>query len=327
MLSESKRGQIIGAYISIKNIRQVSRSLNLPLATVHYWVKRFQESNSIIRASGSGRKRKTTKRGDRRLFRLARKHPFFSSPELLTNWNESVCPQTVRNRLRELNLKQYRSCRVPMLNVRHEELRLQWAMQRCHWRNQWKRVIWSDESRFMLHSTDRRRLVWRLPGERLDKRFVTKVKQGGGGSVHVWGAIWSGGRSELIRLHGFVNMVSYCDLLHGFFTTNNFTFNHIFQQDNAPAHTGWQTLQMLDDIGVNLLPWPAQLADLNPIEHVWDILGRKVRHHTPTSLDHLFSILHEEWHAIPQERIDSLIDSMTRRVGAVISKRGGHTQY
>ena len=112
-----------------------------------------------------------------------------------------------------------------------------------------------------------------------------------------------------------------------FTTTTNLPVQSTFQKDNAPAHTGWQTRQMLEDIGVRTLPWPAQSPDLNPIEHLWDILGRKVRQRDPINLNHLFTILKEEWDAIPQQQIDHLIESMTRRLGVVIKKRGGHTHY
>ena len=92
-----------------------------------------------------------------------------------------------------------------------------------------------------------------------------------------------------------------------------------FQQDNAPARRSWMTTQ--------LLLWLARSPDLNPIEHVWDILGRRMQHRACQSLNQLFDALKEEWHAIPQEDLDGLIHSVPRRVGGVISARGGHTRY
>ncbi len=86
-------------------------------------------------------------------------------------------------------------------------------------------------------------------------------------------------------------------------------------------------MQMLEDLGVRLLPWPSRSPDLNPIEHVWDILGRRMQSRAPGNLNQLFEALQEEWDAIPQEDLDRLIQSMPRRVGMVISKRGSHTKY
>jgi hypothetical protein len=200
-------------------------------------------------------------------------------------------------------------------------------MARCHWRVQWKRIIWSDESRFLLYPMDGRRLVWRLRGERWNENFIVHAMQAGGGSVHVWGAIWTGGRSQLIRLQGNVNAVRYCDVLHGFFTTTHLPAHCKFQQDNAPAHKSWMVSQMLDDLNIPVLTWPARSPDLNPIEHVWDILGRRMQQRVCGNLNQLFNALREEWDAIPQEDLDHLIASMPRRVGMVIEKHGGHTRY
>jgi transposase len=326
-LTQMKRGMIVGAYLMCHNIHLVSQTLKLPLSTVHRWISRYEQTKSVVRKPGSGRPRKTSARSDRILYRLARTQGFATSNELLKHWQTAVSSRTVLRRLHERNLRQYRPCRVPLLTKEHNRARLNWAMSRCHWRVQWKRTIWSDESRFLLHPVDGRRVVWRLPGERLNDKFVVHVSQAGGGSVHVWGAIWIGGRSQLVRLQGNVNGNNYCNILHGFFTTSDLPAHFRFQQDNAPAHRSWIVLQMLEDLNVPILPWPAHSPDLNPIEHVWDILGRRMQHRVYENLNQLFDALQEEWDAIPQEELDYLIDSMPRRVGSVIEKHGGHTRY
>jgi len=211
----------------------------------------------------SGQPRKTSACTDRILYCLARIKGFATSSELLRHWQQEVSARTVLRRLHERNLRQYRPYRAPLLTKEHKRARLNWAMSRCHWRAQWRRIIWSDESRFLLHPMDGRRLVWRHPGERLNDNFVVQVTQAGGGSVHVWAAIWTGGRSELIRLQGNVNALMYADVLHGFFSTADLPAHCIFQQDNAPAHKSWVISQMLEDLAIRVLPWPAHSPDLN----------------------------------------------------------------
>jgi transposase len=80
---------------------------------------------------------------------------------------------------------------------------------------------------------------------------------------------------------------------------------------------------------IRALPWPALSPDLTPIEHLWDKLGRRVRHsqNPPETLQKLRDTLVHEWNKIPQDFIQRLIGSMRRRCESVVAARGGHTRY
>ncbi|UYV63776.1 Transposase [Cordylochernes scorpioides] len=68
--------------------------------------------------------------------------------------------------------------------------------------------------------------------------------------------------------------------------------------------------------------------DLSPIEHVWDIIGRRLHAlPQPRSEDELWQMVEREWRAIPQDAIRTLIDSLPSRVAACIAVRGGPTCY
>ena len=82
-------------------------------------------------------------------------------------------------------------------------------------------------------------------------------------------------------------------------------------------------MDFLNDNHIRTLPWPALSPDLNPIEHLWDKLGRRVRNglNPPETLDELRRALIQEWNNIPQAFIRILIGSMRRRCQAVINTR------
>ena len=75
--------------------------------------------------------------------------------------------------------------------------------------------------------------------------------------------------------------------------------------------------------------WLACSPDLNPIGHLWDIYGRRIRQREPPvqNVVGLDAALHEEWQHIPQNVIQTLIRSMSRRVREVINVHGSYTRY
>lgn len=100
-------------------------------------------------------------------------------------------------------------------------------------------------------------------------------------------------------------------------------------QDNARPHTARIVGEYYINAGVDVMRWPARSPDLNPIEHLWDIMGRRARalNPAPETLEGLAEALREIWNAIDQEQIRRLIQSMPRRCAEVLRVRGGNTRY
>lgn len=79
--------------------------------------------------------------------------------------------------------------------------------------------------------------------------------------------------------------------------------------------------------GIPLEDWPSQSPDLNPIENLWSYLDRLLKDRQCKNELELFDTLQEGWNAIPVDYLKALVDSMPRRLNAVIDARGYPTKY
>ncbi|GFS60713.1 transposable element Tcb2 transposase [Trichonephila clavipes] len=83
----------------------------------------------------------------------------------------------------------------------------------------------------------------------------------------------------------------------------------VFVDDNATCHRTLAVQDCLDSEGIQRLVWPARSSDLNPIENVWDVLGRQVasRNYPPTNKNTLIRALTEEWDKLPQQLLNNFV--------------------
>ncbi|GFV46725.1 transposable element Tcb1 transposase [Trichonephila clavipes] len=147
----------------------------------------------------------------------------------------------------------------------------------------------------------------------------------------LWGSIGYHSRTPLVRIAGTLSSQRYISevlepvvlpYLQGLDTA-------IFQQDNAQPHVERIVQMFFVNPQIELLPWSACSSDLSPIENMWSMVAQRLTQITPPAAtpDQLWQRVDAARSAVPQEHIQSLFESMPRRVAAVISNNGGYSGY
>jgi hypothetical protein len=114
-----------------------------------------------------------------------------------------------------------------------------------------------------------------------------------------------------------IAMLPSADILYGI---EERPYNWIFMHDNDPK------LNWFDEVGVSVLEWPAYSPDLNPIENLWFQLYIECKERKCNNEEELMNTVKKGWNAIPTTRVQDLIDSLSRRIQAVIKFNGLHIQ-
>ncbi|GFV70733.1 transposable element Tcb2 transposase [Trichonephila clavipes] len=245
-----------------------------------------------------------------------------------------ISTTTVRNRLHNAGLYARRPVVCVPLNGRQRRNRLCWAREHVSWtQQQWASVLFTDESRFTMESDSGRLLIWREQRTRYHQSNTVERHSYRGGGILVWAGISLGGHTDLHVFHGgTVTGLRYRDEIldpyvrpYAAAIGNDF----ILMDDNARPHRARIVEEYLEDHGLERMEWPARSPDLNPIEHLWNYLGREVAalNPPPRSLHELKQGLLCVWSSLPIPVSDNLINSMGNRCRQCIRVRGGHIPY
>ena len=223
----------------------------------------------------------------------------------------------------------------PFLSQKHRRARLEFAEEHKNWTlEDWKRVIWSDETKINRLGSDGRKWVWKKAGEGLSDRLVEGTLKFGGVSLMMWGCMLWEGPGFATKIEGKMDADLYVQILEeklqeSFEYYGKTLEDIIFQQDNDPKHTSKKAKKCLEELGFVIMKWPAQSADLNPIEHLWNLLKRRLGEYdnSPSCIHELWERVQVEWEKISATECQNLIESMPRRIQAVLKAKGGYIKY
>ncbi|GFV42340.1 transposable element Tcb2 transposase [Trichonephila clavipes] len=188
-------------------------------------------------------------------------------------------------------------------------------------------------SRFSVHPDNRRIFIWSDRSSKNNPPFVYESVRFGVGGALVYGGISIDGRTDLyIIRNGPLTARRYRgEILRPIVVPYAAAIgdDFILMDDNCRPHRANLVEDFLFEEGIVRMEWPACSPDMNPIEHVWDALGRRVAvlQPLPQTRQELERALLEEWVRIPQLVINSLIDSMSQRCSTLLAVSGKHIPY
>ena len=170
--------------------------------------------------------------------------------------------------------------------------------------------------------------------EGISERLVNGTKKFGGGCLMMWGCMLWDGVGYACKIDGRMDGELYTKILQedlqGSLAYNGKNPSSIiFQHDNDPKHKSKVASTWLENHGFQVLSWPAQSPDLNPIEHLWAHLKRRVANSKdpPKGMLELWDRVEEEWDKIGVDVCQKLIESMPERIEALLKAKGGYTDY
>ena len=325
-LGDLQRQQVVAEREAGRSVDFTARKVNVSRQAIYDLLKKHKQTGAVSDIPHRRRPRVSNQRDDRRLLRLSAANPCLVSKQLANEWaGVHASAVTVRRRLLAAGVRSCLAPRKPALSIKNKRARLQFARTHATWSiAQWQQVIWTDETPLHLSDTTSSRYVKLRKG--ISRLSITQPTfHSGGGHLLVWGGFHGDTVLPLRLIDGVLNGNKYLHLLQEVFPTCAAALT--WMDDNAPAHRSRQVTQWMVQQGRRRLLWPAQSPDINPLENAWSELKRRLQDKHLSSLQNLWNVAHTEWELIGAAYFSKLIETMPRRMAAVIKAKGGHIKY
>lgn len=296
-------------------------------SSVVFWVKRWYKTKDLSDKPKTGRVRKTTSRQDNVIVKLAKEENDITSYKIQQEVKKrkiEVSVRTINRRLKEAGGKYSNKLIKPLLTEKHQQKRLEWAKK--HQKFNWNTVVFSDESTFRLNQPTKK--VWQFPGKKKIFRSVKYPLK-----INVWGCFSASGFGKLICFQQNLNAEFMLTIykkgllpsVSKLFGNNNPRW--ILQEDNDPKHRSKLASEWKKNKKIKTLTWPAMSPDQNPIENVWRLLKINISKKKISTLELFKKELIKEWNNLPDSLAEKLVESMERRIAALIDADGDFTLY
>ena len=317
----------------------IAKKTGKPYQSISKICRRVKKTKSFKDRPRSGRPKLIDERKMRVLARILQKSKVktaeFVRKEARMFHGIDVSRDTVARALTKMGYGVRVKRKKPALTKNQKKARLDWARKHSTWTSDdWRHVIWSDESPFSIENSSGKEYVWERPNAAISDDNVKPTKKFGGGKIMVWSCITWEGVGFSCKIDETMDAALYSEILRDELA-RTIDYYHLdrtkvwFQADNDPKHTSNLAQSTLQEMKIKVMEWPAQSPDLNPMEHYWQFIQRKLNEFNKVvaTKDQLWSQIESIVNENNVNLCKKLIATMPERVNDVIKAGGGYTRW
>ena len=355
-LSIVQRDQIIGMLQSGATVKEAAHAYGRTDRCIRKIYQKYRQTGTTEDKPRSGRPLVLSLAQKKIIYRKVRAAPRIEYSELqqesiFVNYkgtpSKPPSRSTLYRELRRRGLTNHKAKKRPKFNRRHAALRLKFSREYRHFPWGRRTLKFSDECSVQKGSGGNQEWCFRFPWEKWKPEMLDPTGTNKKPAQMVWACVWLDERghprrSKLIIMERDPNAKtrgysakSYMEALTKGLLPH-YRRSQLFMQDNAGIHRSRAVAAFFREHHITSIVWPAYSPDLNPIEHLWWVLKRRMFKLYPQytnyskaqeEWDGFCKALKECWRSIPGKLIKRLIMSMPRRLGAVKKAHGWQTKY